>query len=345
MEVNRFHLYTSSSKKQSGTNEDYNITLRRPLILSNPHHYWKCIVKQSTIPYTFQQVSDNYNQFSYVLTRGGTTYPQKTFSISNGNYNINSLITEVTTKLVANIQTYVPTYTPTFNWTYDRDNMFVMFAFTPDATNTSFTIKPLTNQISTMLGVVTDTVFSNVGSIMYSGSSTQPVDVNPITSIYIRSDTLKQNYLSSENLVGSDDVSDILCQIPLMGQPTSWIQYLNDLQIENRLSNETVNEINLYLSDNRSYSLNLRGIPWSCMITFIEMAPPIEDYIQQIRKDIRNGNRAVNDVMDSDIKFQEFKKGAPLVETIGSEPTTVIKPVPEPVSQKPKVIPVERYRE
>jgi hypothetical protein len=310
MEINRFHIYTSSSKKQSGTNEDYNITLRRPIILQNPHHYFKCIVKQATIPYTFQQVNDNFNQFSYVMERGGITYPQKTFTIANGNYTINTLITEVINKWVANIATYLPAYSPTFNFTYDRNNMFITFSFTADATNTSFTIKPIANNISTMMGVVVDTIFNNVGVIVTAGISSQPVDVSPITSIYVRSDTLKQNYLSSENIVSSDDVSDILCQIPLLGQPTSWIQYLNDLNIENRLANEVIGDVNLYLSDNRSYGLNLRGIPWSCMITIIEIAPPQETYIGDIRRDIRHGVSSVGDVVEQDSKYKEYKKGA-----------------------------------
>ena len=289
----------------------------RPLILTNPHHYWKCIVKCATIPYTFQQVNTNYNQFSYVLTRGGITYPQKTFSIDNGNYTINTLITEVTTKLTMNIQTYLPSYTPSFNWTYDRDQMWVDFALVPDGVNTSFTIKPLADQISTMLGVVADTTFYTSGGLSYMGVSTQPVNVNPITSLFIRSSTLKQSYLSSESIYETDDLSDILVQIPLVGQPTSWIQYLNDLTIENRLSNEIINECNLYLSDNRSNSLSLRGIPWSCMITFIEMAPPIEDYLLNIRKDMRSNTNGMNDVIDGDIKFQEYKKGIPVPEPIG----------------------------
>lgn len=318
--MNRYHIYTSSNRRQSGTNENYSSILMRPMILTNAHHYWKCIVKCATIPYVFSQVTTGYNQFSYVMTRGGVTYPQKTFTIDNGNYTINSLITEVTAKMVVNIHTYLPSYNPTFNWTYDRDQMWVDFLVTPDGTDTSFTIKPLADQISTMMGVVTDTTFYTVGALSYMGVSTQPVNVNPVTSLFIRSSTLKQSYLSSESIYEPDDSSDILCQIPLYGQPTTWIQYMNELTIENKLSNEIINDINLYLSDNRSNSLSLRGIPWSCMLTFIEIAPPINNYINEIRKDIRHGNAGVNDVIDGDLKYQEFKKGAPSVEMIAGSP-------------------------
>lgn len=306
-EISRYHLYTTSNKRTSGSIEDYNLILKRPIILQNAHHYFKVIIKQATIPYTFQQTNDSYNRFSYVLTRGATTYPQRTFSISNGNYNINSLLTEVKAKLVADVQVLLPSYTPTFNWTYDRDTMFVSFALTPDATNTTFVIKPLTDQVSTMLGVVSDTSFGNVGATVSTGTSTQPVNISPITSIYIRSGSLKQSNLSTENIVDQDDISDILCQIPIMGQPTSWIQYLNDLDIQNKVLNSSINDMNLYLTDNRSYSLDLRGIDWSCMMTIIEIEPPMEQQFHDARMDIQRGLTSINDV----IQQTELQKGIP----------------------------------
>lgn len=311
-ELNRFHIYTSSCKRTSGSIEDYDLILKRPIILQNPHHYFKVIVKQATIPYTFQQVNDSYNQFSYILTRGATTYPQRTFTIANGNYNINTLMAEVKSKWVADIQTYLPSYTPNFTFTYDRDQMWVNFSFVADGTNTTFTIKPLTDQVSTMLGVVVDTSFSNAGAVVMSANSTQPVNVSPITSIYIRSGTLKQSNLSTENIVDSDDISDILVQIPILNQPTSWIQYLNDLNIENKVLNSSINDLNLYLTDNRSYALNLRGVDWSCMITIVEIEPPLEASFHQARADIRNGLTSVNEV----IQQSQLQKGVPQAKTV-----------------------------
>jgi hypothetical protein len=326
-EIIRHHIYTSSCKRTSGSIEDYDLILRRPIILQNPHHYFKVIVKEATIPYTFQQVNTNFNQFSYILARGGVTYPQRTFSITNGNYNINSLIAEVKTQLIADIQTYLPAYNPTLLWTYDRDTMFVTFSLTPDATTTTYTIKPLTDQVSTMLGVVTDTTFGNVGAVVTTGSSTQPVNVSPITSIYIRSGSLKQPNLSTENLVDSDDISDILCQIPILNQPTSWIQYLNDLTIENKVMNASINDLNLYLTDNRSYSLNLRGIDWSCLLTVIEIEPPLEASFHQARADIRQGLTSVNEI----IANEQLRKGAPTVKEVSKDKVSVPDLTPPPI--------------
>lgn len=296
-EVNRFHIYMGSQLRQSGTIEDYSYILQRPIILSNPHHYFKVIVKQATIPYTFQQVNDNYNQFQYKMIRNSIDYGVRTLNILNGNYTILSLITQVQNQLLTDIDTLILGYVPTFNWTYDRDQMAVIFSFTPDAFNTSFTIYNLDNQVNTMLGVTVDSTFSNTGALVTTCSSNQPVNVSPITSLFIRSGSLKQSDLSRENIVTQDDISDILVQISILNQPTSWITYLNELNIENRILNGTINDLNIYLSDNRSYTLDLRGIDWSCVLTIIEVAPLEEDSFGIVRRDLKSSNQLVGDSM------------------------------------------------
>lgn len=308
-EVNRFHIYLSSSLRQEGEIEDYTFTLSRPIILSNPHHYFKVIVKQATIPYTFQQVNINYNQFQYKVVRNSIDYGVRTLSIKNGNYTILSLIQQVQTQLLTDINIIIPGYIPTFNWTYDRDQMAVTFSFTPDVINTSFTIYNLDKQINTMLGVTEDITFFNIGVLVTTAVSNQPVNISPITSLFIRSGTLKQNDLSRENLVTSDDISDILVQVAILNQPTSWINYLNELNIENRIVNGIINDINIYLSDNLSYGLDLRGVDWSCVLTIIEIAP-IEtiDSFNSVRMDLRHNHQLMNDAL----QMSDYQIGIPV---------------------------------
>jgi len=318
-EINRFHLYLSSSKRTSGSIEDYEFILQRPMLLTNSHHYFKVIVKQATIPYTFQQVNTNYNQFQYKLIRNAVDYGVRTFTVANGCYTIVSLLAELKAKWVADIQTYLPSYTPVFLFTYDRNAMAATLSFTPDATDTSFTVYPLVNQISTMIGITGLSTFSNVGSTVSPITSVQPVNVSPITSLYIRSGSLKQSDLSRENIVNTDDVCDILVQIPILNQPTSWIQYLNELAIENRILNSTINELNLYLTDNRSYSLDLRDIDWSCVLTIIEYEPKMDDAFHSVRKDIQGGSSGVGDALDR----MEMKSGVPKAEDITNQRVSV----------------------
>jgi len=289
MEINRYHLYLSSSKRQSGEIEDYNIALKRPILLKNPHHYFKILIKEATIPYTFQQVNKNYNKFKYNLLRNGFQYPDRFITIDNGNYTILTLIKELSSKLTSDISLYTPDYNPSFNFTYNRDSMFCTLALKNDGiSSNTIKILPLSDQISTMIGFVNICSFGNNGSTNFNCMSSQPVNVSPITSIFIRSQTLKQSLLSTENIVNPDDNSDILLQIPILGQPTSWLQYQNELNIENVIINSMINDVNLYLSDNRSYSLDLRGIDWSCMITIIEIQPPEESHFTESRNLFRN---------------------------------------------------------
>jgi hypothetical protein len=332
-EVNRFHIYLSSSLKQEGKIEDYTFTLSRPIILSNPHHYFKVVVKQATIPYTFQQINNNYNKFQYKIIRNSIDYGIRTFVIKNGNYTILSLITEVQTQLLTDLNIIIPGYIPIFNWTYDRDQMAVTFSFTPDLINTSFTIYNLDKQINTMLGVTQNITFFNVGSSITTATSNQPVNISPITSLFIRSASLKQQDLSRENLVNTDDISDILVQVPILNQPTSWITYLNDLNIENRIVNTIINDINIYLSDNLSFELNLRGIDWSCVITVIEVAPVENiDSFNTVRMDLRHNHQLMNDAL----QMSDFQIGIPVPKEENKktqDPTFKIK-VPEiPVKQ------------
>ena len=311
MEINRYHLYLSSSKRQTGIIEDYSIALKRPIILKNPHHYFKVLVKEATIPYTFQQVNANYNNFKYNIIHNGFQYPDKTIKISNGNYTILTLLKEVTSKLSLDISSYIAGYNPSFNFTYDRNSMFCTFGIKNDGiSSNTITIIPLQDQVSTMLGVVSQSSFGNSGSSLSSCSSTQPVNVSPITSIFIRSETLKQSNLSTENIVNRDDSSDILVQIPILNQPTSWLQYMNELSIENVVVNSLINDVNLYLSDNRSYSLDLRGIDWSCMLTIIEFEGVEELHFKENRNVFKNNIQGMSDILN---EGNSFNKGVPQV--------------------------------
>lgn len=311
MEINRYHLYLSSSKRQTGKIEDYNIALKRPIILKNPHHYFKILVKEATIPYTFQQVNSNYNKFKYNIMRNSFQHPDRTIQISNGNYTILTLLKELSSKLSLDISSYIAGYIPSFNFTYDRNSMFCAFGIKNDGiSSNTITIIPLQDQISTMLGIVSQNSFGNSGSTLFSCSSSQPVNISPITSIFIRSETLKQSNLSTENIVNRDDSSDILVQIPILNQPTSWLQYMNELNIENIVVNSIINDVNLYLSDNRSYSLDLRGIDWSCMLTIIEYEGVEEAHFTENRNVFKNGISQVSDILN---EGSGLNKGIPQV--------------------------------
>lgn len=271
-EVARYHIYTSSAVTNNGS--QYSFYIKKPILLTHPSHYFKVILKQVTIPYSWQAVNPAYNKLNYILTRGATTYPQQQIAIPSGNYSIYDLLTQVQTGLASSIQT-LSGFIPTFTWSYSSDNSKVTFNVTNnDSVLTTITLLADTNQVGIMLGISSNISFGyTVGNVNTTATSTQPVNCCPVNQIFIRSNTLKQQQ-NVENLIAGqyNDYSNILGVAPVYTQPKSLIQFY-DLNIENHLVNDVINEIQLFLTDNRSPNtpLDLQGLNWSCCMTIIEI--------------------------------------------------------------------------
>jgi hypothetical protein len=100
------------------------------------------------------------------------------------------------------------------------------------------------------------------------------VNVNPITNIYIRSNSLVQRD-SYESIIEKDVFSDILAKVPVSVAPGSFIFYSSGSFIE--LENKIIDQIALYLSDNLSYSLSLNGLTWNTHLIFEEFGTTESD--------------------------------------------------------------------
>jgi hypothetical protein len=272
IEVNRYHLFLSSSSSSSSSN--FSFILKKPIILTHPSHYFKLIVKQVSIPYAFQNVNPNYNTLKYTITRNNTTYSSQIVTINNGNYNVYDLLNAVSNSLTSSISSLISGFTPIFNFTYNTDTMLASFNLTNnDSIATSITLYSDLNQVGSMLGISSNISFGyNASNLQTTGYSISPVNCSPISQIFIRSTTLKQGqnveFLNSSQYT---DYSNILAVVPLFTQPRSWVQFY-DLNLECDLINNTINEINLFLTDSRNNLLNLdlKGLGWNCTITLIE---------------------------------------------------------------------------
>jgi len=122
--------------------------------------------------------------------------------------------------------------------------------------------------LGSLFGCLSDKLVSNTTG--FSGD--RNVNVNPVTSIYIRSELFRQSD-SYESIVEKWDVSDILAKVQVMTPPNSILYYSGDLMLENRIVNEVIDRVSVYLSDNQSYALDLNGNNWSFRITFREVRP------------------------------------------------------------------------
>jgi hypothetical protein len=147
----------------------------------------------------------------------------------------------------------------------------------------------ITLDLNFVVAFVIGTMFGyNPGTFVIlttSSPSTSPnkVMVNPITSIYIRSETLKfennyeavvRNVVANGNQIGNMQNSDIVAKIPVTTLPNSIIYFRSDYK--SVVTNKYISELNLYVSDNLSptFNLDLQGLNYGIYVLFEEVEMP-----------------------------------------------------------------------
>ena len=268
--VKSYQLFINSAQRVAGTPNEFTVFFTPAYTLQSSHHFFQIRMTSCCIPYSFKQVNIFNNQFSYYYN----SITPSTVVVPPGNYNILSLTAKLKSLIEADILANTGDTVVT-TWAYDADTYQITFTFTSTTGLPGSTIGfPYSSQItlSKMLGWNTDHLNIAVGS---SFISDQPVNVNPITSIYVRSDTLNQ-LGSKESLVEQNQVSDILAEIPVLVLPGSFIVSQNPAAIPVALTNRTIDKIQLYLSSSDNYALNLNNLDYT--ISFLlEEVQNIED--------------------------------------------------------------------
>lgn len=268
----------NSKQRQSGTTDDFVISLKQPLTLVNTNNIFKVRLQQAVIPHNIKQINSLNSTLTYTITRNTTNY-NGTLTLTTGNYNILTLNDELKNKLIASVLALTG-ITLNLTFSYDKTTGLDTFKVSGiDSTPTTVNLKFGSNiALGKFFGFIDNAIFSYNGSnVSTSVTSTQNVNVNQSNSIYVRSSTLAQRQ-SYENILEKDVYSDILAQIGISVLPGSFIFYDgNDSPID--LYNKVIDSINIYLSDNNSYALSLNGLDWSCVLTFEEWGTPEPDKV------------------------------------------------------------------
>lgn len=299
--INKYHLYLESTQRTSGTNENAMYLLSRPIFKTNPFNHFDVSVVQANIPYSFFNITNqngSYSSMNWYAARG-VSYPSTTYivgspsnprtvTIPNGNYTILSLITAIQSGIIGDLQTNFSTFPiPNWTWTYNRDTLTVNFLLTgSDGVPTTYYFMPSSVAhgglaynmgITSLLSFGYDSTNTSqpiniINNVKTSGANGQSaINVAPITSIMIRSSTLQQNK-SYEFVAITDDISDILVRVPIVTVGTTFLQYVNEGQISNQIKNEYIDQVQLYLTDNRSYNpISLAGLSWMCVLEIKEI--------------------------------------------------------------------------
>jgi hypothetical protein len=266
--VRNYSLYLNSRQADIKNINNYTFILNPAITLTNKKNRFVICAEMIEVPYSFSQINDNYNRLDYSFTDGTGTV-NSTLIFPEGNYNINNLITTFITLLINDITIYRPAInltTSNFSIYYNPSTSKVTFNIINKTL--SVTLKFSTNEI---LGICfgfpqINQTFSNVIIL----NSVNKVNVNPITSIYLRSENIKFS-TSYEAVVQPYAISDIVAKVPVETLPNSIIYFRgNQKQMVN---NTDFSALNFYWSDNLSpsYELDLNGLNFGIYLTISEV--------------------------------------------------------------------------
>lgn len=291
--VKTYNLFLSSANRAAGTSSNYSVILMKPITLSNPNNWLTCRVGSAEIPYNFKLLNQTNNTVEYMITRNSISYTA-TIQITEGNYNILTLLTEIKTKLSSSILSVTAwDASSALNFTYNRNTGKVTLSFLPtDSIATTITILNASTVFLRCIGYTTYPTFSYTSPASQTPStSTQNVNVSQNTALYIRSENLTQTS-NIESVVSAPEYSDILAKVQVGVLPGSIIQWTNSTDLQIDLSNQTIDKINLYLGDAQNYELDMGNLDWTCRLTIQE---------QSYRINSESADRVPIETMDSTV--------------------------------------------
>lgn len=276
MNIVKVHnVFVNSNMRASGTSNDFNIALKQPLILTNKNNYFRVKVGKCVIPHVIKQVNSNNNKLYWNIIRPSINIVGYG-TITAGNYNINTLLTEVITQIQSSIFASSG-ISITLTASYNRPTGAATISMTGvDALATTLILKfTQSTTLGLMLGFTNDASLSyTAGFIPTPITSSQHVNVNPIVYLTVRSNTFRGRE-SYESIVEKDVYTDILAVVPINVAPGNFIIF--DGLIYNDIINHIIDKFNIYLGTNDSYSLSLHNLDWSISLIFEEIGITTKD--------------------------------------------------------------------
>jgi hypothetical protein len=85
-----------------GRTDDFVVTLKCPLTLTNQRNRFQVLVHESVIPHTIKQINSSNNSLNYRINKGANNY-YGSITLTAGNYNIITLLQELNIQLKADI--------------------------------------------------------------------------------------------------------------------------------------------------------------------------------------------------------------------------------------------------
>lgn len=230
-------------------NSSSNVSFYFQNIISSTQTHIYLRVLDVVIPYSFYQINSSNNFLVYENAAGYKSY----ITISQGNYNVYNLITELKTQFVNN---YIP-----MNITYDEIRN--KFTFVTDRLpNTPYSEFKFLGS-STCLKILG---FSGTSSsVLQTLTSENTINLIPTNYICIHSNIYSSYINKSQN----SNLLNMLVAIPVLSPPNSLISYQPNSNTAVNTYDYLFNQLTLELTDEYGNDINLNGQEWSMTLELL----------------------------------------------------------------------------
>lgn len=266
--VNKYNIYINTEQRINGDSNNFRIKLDKPILITNSRNRLEAQVVNIEYPYSFYQVNASNNTINVRLNS-----ITQTINITHGNYSITDLLAEFKSQILGSFLIG----SLNLNFTYDKASGKVRIdLFDPIYTTAEFFFAGST--IGKMCGFTNNVTITSIGS----ASSNSFVNVNPITSIYLRSDICASNH-DVESIVVENEISDILCKIPIRTQPNTYIYHNQPYDDRIYLGIQKIDIMQFYVTSNQNKQILFNHeLDWAFQLIIYEVTTPDVNYDQKI---------------------------------------------------------------
>ena len=251
-------------------------------------------ILNAQIPCSFYVINSTNNK----LVISGPAITTKTIIISNGNYNANTLIVELTTKITASGLN--------MEITINKSNGILTF------TSTGF-INYYFDSTSTILDVLGTDSSKIASSNIYTCS--YPLNLLGVKKLLIRSERLAIQAVSSIDYASTN----VLVTIPVDVPPFSMISYNSQSESNKNLLNiRSINQIDIQIYDENDNLIDFNNLDWTISLV-------ISSEVQIVQQQIY-----MKDILKNNIEFPDI---APPQEELPPEEPQV-EEIPETQAEK-----------
>ena len=295
--INSYTYFLDSKYRSSGINGQPVWNLENGLMLSDPANYFAVQIMSVELPFSFNTLDTPNNTVGYTLVTSGDSVINATgtLTLTPGSYNITQLLAELSTRITAMLTANgMPLIElPTFAFTYSAQTGKATLGFgaLPITNTLSLTLEWANSDIlAEYFGFYFDTntvlSYSSPGSVSSTNFvSPNNVNVSPITSLALRSNTLNQTTNNIECLVEQRmSQSDILLKIPVTVPANSWIFYENIGNFSVDLRNQSIDQLQFYLTHLTYDPIYLDGVHFKITLKIEERQSDMVRQLEQERK-------------------------------------------------------------